>query len=81
MTRLVELLWVIAAKQPESKMQDFLIIHAEFSATEFTIEPASEKGIKEFQRRFGECCTSINVKKLHLPHYVGEIKRAGFLIA
>ena len=69
------------ANNRRNKMQDFLIIHAEFSATEFTIEPASEKGIKEFQRRFGECCTSINVKKSHLPHYVGEIKRAGFLIA
>jgi hypothetical protein len=62
-------------------MNDFLIINAEFSATEFTIEPASEKGIKEFHRRFGESCISVNVKKSHLPHYVGEIKRAGFLIA
>ena len=32
-------------------MNDFLIIHAEFSATEFTIEPANEKGAKELQRR------------------------------
>jgi hypothetical protein len=62
-------------------MQDFLIIHAEFSSTEFTIEAASEKGLKEFQRRFGECCVSVNVRKSHLPHYVGEIKRAGFSIA
>jgi len=62
-------------------MQDFLIIHAEFSATEFTIEPANERGAKELQRRFGECCTSINVKKSQLPDCVKQIQLAGFLIA
>ena len=62
-------------------MQDFLIIHAEFSATEFTIEPANERGAKELQRRFGECCTSINVKKSQLPDYVKQLELAGFLIS
>lgn len=81
MSRLVELLWVIAAKQPERKMNDFLIIHAEFSATEFTIEPANERGAKELQRRFGECCVSINVKKSQLPDCVKQIELAGFSIA
>ena len=71
----------IEANNRSNKMQDFLIIHAEFSATEFTIEPANEKAAKELQRRFGECCTSINVRKSQLPDCVKQIKLAGFSIA
>ena len=62
-------------------MNDFLIIPAEFSPTKFLIKPSSEKGAKELQRRFGEFCTSINVKKSQLPDYVKQLELAGFLIS
>ena len=81
MTRLVELLWVIAANNRRNKMQDFQIQTFDFASTEVTIIAASEKGKAEFARRFGPACISINVRKSSAPDIAATIEEAGFSIS